>query len=125
MKPRLSPRLKRLLGEYERLTRDEGAALRARDFTALAETHAFKPGLLYAIVEEGIALGLDRQVVWFNDCLIALAALESDNLNLATRVLSQLTVQRENLEAARKRLRGLGSAYRTYAGHGSRLFARS
>jgi hypothetical protein len=119
------PRLGRLLGEYERLTRDEGAALRARDFAALAEIRAFKPSLLVAIEQEGASLGLDRRVLWFNDRLVALAALESENVDFATRVLLQLTGQRENLASARKRLRGLGHAYRRTGVYSSRLFARS
>lgn len=119
------PRLGRLLGEYERLTRDEGAALRARDFVALAKIHAFKPALLVAIEEEGTTLGLDRRVVWFNDCLVALAALETENVSFAARALRQLSLQRENLEGARKRLRGLGHAYRRAGVYTSRLFAHS
>lgn len=125
MKSIVPPRLGRLLGEYERLTRDEGAALRTRDFLKLAEIHAFKPVLLSAIVEEGASLGLDRRVVWFDDCLVALATLERDNLNVAAHSLRQLNIQRENLDAARNRLRGLGHAYRWGGATSSRLFARS
>jgi hypothetical protein len=125
MKAKVPARLTRLLGEYERLTRDEGVALRVPDFSRLAEIHAFKPALLAAIVEDGTALGLDRRVLWFNDCLTALAALETENLNIATRRLTQLRIQRESLEAARKRLRGLGHAYRRFGSSSSRLFSRS
>lgn len=125
MNPRVPPRLSRLLGEYERLTRDEGAALRTEDFSTLAEIQAFKPALLVKIVEEGTQLGLDRRVVWFDDCLRALAVLEGDNVKVAGRMLRQLTAQRENLEGARQRLRGLGHAYRRVGVHSSRLFARS
>jgi hypothetical protein len=125
MKPKAPPRLHRLLGEYERLTRDEGVALRLRDFSRLAEIHAFKPALLVAIIEEGTAQGLDRRVLWFDDCLLALTALERDNVNLAARGLRQLNIQRENLESARKRLRGLGHAYRRLGPPAPRLFARS
>ena len=125
MKPKAPPRLNRLLGEYERLTRDEGAAVRARDFFQLAEIHAFKPLLLAAIVEEGTSLGLDRRLGWFNDTLLALAALERENLQVAACGLTQLALQREQLESARKRLRGLGQAYRRYGVSSSRLFARS
>ena len=125
MKPKVPPRLDRLLGEYERLTRDEGAALRTRDFTRLAEIHAFKPALLSAIVEEGTSLGLDRRVLWFDDCLLAIAAIERENVNVTARGLIQLTVQRENLVSARKRLRCLGHAYRRYGVSSSQWFARS
>lgn len=125
MNSKVPARLGRLLGEYERLTRDEGVALRSRDFSRLAEIHAFKPALLSAIVDEGTSLGLDRRVLWFDDCLLALAALERDNINLAARGLMQLNIQRETLESARKRLRGLGHAYRRVATPTSRLFAHS
>ncbi len=125
MNPGVPPRLARLLGEYERLTRDEGAALRTQDFSTLAEIQAFKPALLAQIVEEGTSLGLDRRVAWFNDCLLALADLERDNVAVAARMLRQLTLQRENLQGARKRLRGLGHAYRGIGVRSSRLFARS
>lgn len=125
MKSKVPPRLGRLLGEYERLTRDEGAALRMRDFSMLAEIHAFKPALLLAIVEEGGSLGLDRRILWFDECLLALAALERENIKAAAQGLMQLNLQRENLESARKRLRGLGNAYRRIGSPSSRLFARS
>lgn len=125
MKSKIPPRLGRLLGEYERLTRDEGAALRIRDFSRLAEIHAFKPSLLIAIIEEGTSLGLDRRILWFDECLLSLAAMERDNVNLAAHGLRQLSLQRESLESARKRLRGLGNAYRGTGVPASRLFARS
>jgi hypothetical protein len=125
MKSKVPQRLGRLLGEYERLTRNEGAALRTEDFTTLAEIQSFKPALLVQIVEEGTSLGLTRRVVWFNECLVALAELERENVNTAAQVLRQLALQRENLDGARKRLRGLGHAYRRVGVHSSRLFARS
>lgn len=123
MKAGVPPRLGRLLGEYERLTRDEGAALRGHDFPALAAVAAFKPALLVEIVGEANAHGLDRRIVWFNDCLGALAALERDNVTLASRILKQLSSQRDNVEVARKRLRGLGNAYRPMMTRSSKLFA--
>jgi hypothetical protein len=125
MNSKVPPRLSRLLGEYERLTRDEAVALRTRDFIRLAEVHAFKPLLLEAIIGEGTSLGLDRRVIWFNDCLLALTALEKENLSAAARGLMQLSVQRTKLESARKRLRGLGHAYRGLAAPTFRLLARS
>lgn len=125
MKPRVPPRLARLLGEYERLTSDEGAALRGRDFAALAQIHAFKPALLIEIVQEGASLGLDRRVGWFDDWLVGLAARERENVDFASQALLQLGLQRENLESARKRLRGLGHTYARVGVHTSRLFARS
>lgn len=125
MKSRVPPRLGRLLGEYERLTRDEGVALRTSDFCRLAEIHSFKPALLRTIVEEGTSLGLDRRVQWFHDCLLGLETLERDNVNAAARGVMQLTLQRDHLESARKRLRGLGHAYRSVGTSSSRLFARS
>jgi hypothetical protein len=125
MKSKAPPRLGRLLGEYERLTRDEAVALKGRDFAALAAIHSFKPELLEEIIREGAAQGLDRRVLWFNERLLTLAALERDNVNFAARVLVQLSQQRENLEAARKRLRGLGHAYRGVGVSSSRLFAMS
>jgi hypothetical protein len=117
--------LGRLLGDYERLTRNEGAALRAQDFPALAEIFSLKQALLLQITTEGSALGLDCRVRWFDDCLAALAGMERDNVSFAARVLVQMKVQRESLAAARKRLRGLGRAYRQAGSDGSRLFARS
>jgi hypothetical protein len=125
MNPRVPPRLGRLLGEYERLTLDEGAALRAQDFSALAEVYAFKASLLIQITQEGAELGLDRRVLWFDDRLLALAAMERDNVNFAEHILVQLEVQRESLSAARKRLRGFGNAYRSTGSSSSRLFALS
>lgn len=125
MKSRVPPKLGRLLGEYDRLTRNEGAAIRTEDFSTLAEIQEFKPALLARIVEEGTQLGLDRRVLWFHENLLALEALERENLNLAGRILKRLTVERENLEGARKRLRGLGQAYRRIGVHSSQLFARS
>ncbi len=125
MKSKAPPRLGRLLGEYERLTRDEGVALGTCDFSRLAEIHSFKPALLKTIVEEGTSLGLDRRIQWFHDRLLGLEALERDNVNAAARGIMQLHIQRGNLESARKRLRGLGQAYRFVGTSSSRLFARS
>ena len=125
MNSRVPPTLRRLLGEYERLTRDEGAAIRTQDFSTLAEIQSFKPALFLRIVEEGTLLGLDRRVLWFDECLRALAELEHGNVSVAAQSLRQLTLQRESLESARKRLRGLGHAYRRTGGNGPRLFARS
>jgi len=125
MKPKVPPKLGRLLGEYERLTTDEAAAVRARDFPALAEIHAFKPQLLAEIVAEAGREHIDRKVAWFNERLDRLAELERENVNFAARVLAQLRVQRENLDQARKRLRGLGNAYRRSGSSSSRLFAMS
>lgn len=125
MSSKAPPKLGRLLGEYERLTRDEAAALRARDFTALAAIHSFKPQLLDDLIREGAAQGVDRRVLWFNDRLLALTAMERENVNFAARVLVQLSLQRDNLDSARKRLRGLGNAYRSVGVPSSRLFAMS
>jgi len=125
MNAHVPPRLGRLLGDYERLTRNEGAALRAQDFSALAELFALKTALLAQIIKEGEDLGLDRRVVWFNDCLVALAAMARDNVNLAARSVVQLTAQRISLSAARHRLRDLGHAYGNVNSGVSRLFALS
>lgn len=125
MKARVPPRLGRLLGEYEKLTRDEAAALRTQDFSALDRIHSFKPALLVEIMAEGTALGLDRRVLWFDEWLTMLGGLERENVEFAARVLRQLTAQRETLESARKRLRGLGHAYTRTDVDSSRLFARS
>jgi|GEM_PF-5780120 len=125
MKSSVPPRLGRLLGEYERLTRNEGAALRAQDFPALTEMFALKAALLTQITSEGAGLGLDRRVHWLNDCLVALADMERDNVSCAARALVQLKVQRESLAAARQRLRGLGHAYSHPAAGITRLFALS
>ncbi len=125
MKTAVPPRLERLLGEYERITRNEGAALRAQDFPTLAESIALKAALLAQITKEGASLGLDRRVLWFDDYLVALAAMERENLSCAARVLVQLNLQRESLLTARHRLCGLGQTYRKVGAGNSRLFAFS
>lgn len=120
-----SPRLSRLLGDYERLTLNEGAALRARDFVAWAAMRELKPELLLAIEKEGRLLGADRRVVWFRDRLNALAELETDNIKYAGRAMIQIKARRDSLEVARKRLRGLGNAYRRLGANTSHFFVRS
>ena len=120
MNPAVPARLGRLLRDYERLTGDEGAALRARDFSTLAGLHHLKTALLAEIASEGETLKLDRRVLWLERWLVALTSLEQDNVGCAARLLGQLAAQRENLAAARQRVRSFGHTYGRF-GAGSAL----
>lgn len=123
MKGELPPDLDRLLADYQRLTQDEMAALRTRDFPALARIHALKPAVLRKIVELGEAEALSRHHAPLNERLLALTALERENSQVAAEALQRARGERDRFEASRQRLLGLGQAYRTGDPRGKRLSA--
>jgi hypothetical protein len=101
----------RLLGDYERLTRDESAALRDRDFALLAEIQERKPLLFASLQELAASAGLDRRHLALNDRLESLRALEESNAALLASQLASSRAEHRAIEGLRHRVRGLGQAY--------------
>lgn len=114
----------RLLRDYERLTRDETTALSNRDFTAVASVESLKPVLFAALREIGAALGFDRRDPGLRARLELLATHERANLALIGKLLAQATSERQTLNAASLRLRGLEHSYATGGVRAESFFAQ-
>ena len=99
----------RLLGDYERLTRDECAALGGLDFAALQSIQPRKPLIVEALRALARELRLDRHAAALRGRIDALLAAERANLSRAARLLAELADERRQLDAARSRLRGLNA----------------
>ena len=102
----------RLLADYERLTVDESAALGAGDFDELAAIQNLKDPVLETMRALAKSAALDRtnpQLAGRVDQVLVNAAR---NKKLIDTMLTRAHAERQNLDAARQRLRGLGTAYR-------------
>ena len=102
----------RLLADYERLTVDESAALGAGDFDGLAALQDLKDPVLESLRTLAKTAGLDRtnpQLAGRVDQVLVNAAR---NKKLIDTMLTRAHAERQNLDAARQRLRGLGTVLR-------------
>lgn len=107
----------RLLSDYERLTKNESAALLAGAFDDLAVIQDLKDPVLDAMRSFARGAGLDRTNSELARRIDQLLVHAERNKKLIETMLSRAHVERQNLDAARQRLRGLGSAYRPEAPH--------
>ena len=101
----------RWLADYERLTQNESASLGAKDFDELAATQACKDSLLAKLTSTALEAGIDRRSVELSRRIDLLIASESRNLQLVCEMVAGATLERQSLDAARVRLRELGSIY--------------
>ena len=101
----------RLLTDYERLAQDESVAIHARDFDAVESIQPRKPPLLEALCSLAREAGLNRQNTTLSTHLDALTALETASSAALAAMLSEARTERQNLDAARQRLRGLNTSY--------------
>ena len=102
----------RLLSDYERLTKNESAALLAGAFEDLAVIQDLKDPVLETMRTFARSAGLDRANSELARRIDQLLVHAERNQKLIETMLSRARVERLNLDAARLRLRGLGSAYR-------------
>lgn len=102
----------RLLADYERLTKDESAALGAGDFDTLAAVQELKDPVLETMRTLAQAAGLDRTNPQLAARVDQVLVHAERNKKLIATMLSRAHIERQSLEAARQRLRGFGSAYR-------------
>jgi len=105
----------RLLGDYERLTKNESAALLAGAFEELAAIQNLKDPVLESMRIFAQAAGLDRRNTELARRVDQLLIQAERNQKLIDTMLARAHVERQNLDAARQRLRGFGTAYRPEA----------
>ena len=102
----------RLLADYERLTIDESAALGGGDFDELAALQDLKDPLLETMRTLAKESGLDRTNPRLASRVDQVLSSAHRNRKLIDNMLSRARTERQNLDAAKLRLRGLGTAYR-------------
>jgi hypothetical protein len=107
----------RLLGDYERLTKNESAALLAGAFDDLAVIQDLKEPVLETMRTFARTAGLDRRNSELARRVDQLLIHAERNRKLIETMLTRAKVERLNLDAARARLRGLSTAYRPESPH--------
>ena len=101
----------RLLADYERLTQNESAALGAKDFEEVAAVQSCKDFLLAELIVTAREAGLDRSSAELARRIDLLIAHEERNAKLVGEMVAHAILERQSLDAARLRLRELGSIY--------------
>jgi len=101
----------RLLADYEHLTRNESAALVAGAFEELAVLQDLKDPVLDKLRQLARETGLDRTHPQLASRVDQILRHAERNKQLIEMMLSRAHVERQNLDSARQRLRGLGAAY--------------
>jgi hypothetical protein len=105
----------RLLSDYERLTQNEAAALGTEDFEEVASIHMRKDSLLERMQSLASEAGLNRENEELGRRVEALLAKQARNKALIDEMLVRADAERQNIEGARHRLRGLGTHYKPAA----------
>ena len=108
----------RLLGDYERLTRDETTAIRERDFSALEEANKTKLLIFAELLKIGGMLGLDRGHATLGGRLTLLGEAEQHNVALVRDGIAKSRLEFKMLHAASMRLRAIEHVYATES-HGA------
>ena len=101
----------RLLGDYERISRDETTAIRGEDFDTAATIQALKAVLFATLENTGRDLGIDRRQTSFHERLEKIASGERANQAFVKQLLARNIAERKSLDTARSRLRGLLHSY--------------
>lgn len=101
----------RLLTDYERLAQDESVAIHARDFDAVESIQSRKPALFDELCGLAAKAGLNRQNATLSIRLDALTTLETASSTALAAMLNEARTERQTLDAARQRLRGLNTSY--------------
>ena len=101
----------RLLADYERLTQNESVSLGARDFDEVESIQLCKDPLLVKLESYASEAGLDRRNAELSRRIDIVLASERRNEKLVGAMVARAGLERQSLEAARLRLRELGSVY--------------
>ncbi len=101
----------RLLTEYERLTQNESVSLGSEDFTEVEAIQSCKDELLVKLSDFANEAGLDRRNRELSRRIDVVLEGERRNEKLVGAMVERAVMQRQSLEAARLRLRELGSIY--------------
>ena len=101
----------RLLADYERLTQNESVSLAARDFVEVESIQSCKDLLLVKLESYASEAQLDRRNAELSSRIDVVIESERRNEKLIGAMVARASLERRSLEAARQRLRELGSAY--------------
>ena len=101
----------RLLGDYERISRDETTAIRGEDFETAGTIQALKAVLFATLENTGRDLGIDRRQPSFHERLEKIASGERANQAFVKDLIARNIAERRSLDTARSRLRGLLHSY--------------
>ncbi len=107
----LELRFWRGLAAYERLTDDEAAAVRARDFAAVEDIQSRKPALLDELCVLASGAGLSRRTPALSSRIERLTATETANAEAVAAMLGEARRELQSLDLARQRLRSLNTLY--------------
>ena len=91
----------RLLGDYERISRDETTAIRGEDFETAATIQALKAVLFATLENTGRDLGIDRRQASFDERLEKIASGERANQAFVKQLLARNIADRKTLEIGR------------------------
>ena len=101
----------RLLTEYERLTQNETVSLGSEDFAEVDAIHTCKDALLVELSLFATEAGLDRRNRELSQRIDLVIEGERGNEKLVAAMVARAAMEKQSLDAARQRLRGLGSIY--------------
>lgn len=101
----------RLLADYEQLTRDEAAALRARDFDKVSRGQKSKAALLGELPALAAAVGLNCRETTLAGRLDALIRAEEENREATSALLHTTRSKHPQLAGARRLSCVLGAIY--------------
>lgn len=101
----------RLLTDYERLTQNETVSLGSEDFADVETIQACKDALLVKLSLFATEAGLDRRNRELSRRIDLIIEGERANERLVAAMVARATMEKQSLEAARLRLRELGSIY--------------
>lgn len=113
----------RLLGDYERLTRDETLAIQEQNYPVVADLSARKTVLFLEMQSLGKTLDIDRAHPALKSRIDPLIETEQRNAALLNKCVSETCCHRQTLEAATKRLRNFERVY-TWEGRAQSLQGR-
>ncbi len=109
----------RLLGDYERLTRDETHAIGEQNYPVVAELSAKKSVVFLEMESLCNSLDMDRAHPALKSRIDPLIETEQRNAAFLNKLVSETVCHQQTLEAATKRLRNFERVYTWGARMGS------
>ncbi|HEX4666335.1 MAG TPA: hypothetical protein VH207_07030 [Chthoniobacterales bacterium] len=110
----------RLLGDYERLSTDEGVALRDVNLAALARLKDQKAVVAEAVLELAAEGGLSIPTARYQN----LITKQNENLAITQEQLARMSCEQQNLANASQRLGHVRRAYKQESGQASATLAK-